>query len=80
MAKLELYYMSTCPFSKKVLNYIEENKIEDKIIFKDINLNDYDKETLEKVTGKVQVPCIFIDGKPMFESDGIINYLKENII
>ncbi|MFY9282874.1 MAG: glutaredoxin [Miniphocaeibacter sp.] len=80
MIKLELYYKSTCPFSRKVLNFIEENNIKDKIVFKDIDLNEYDRETLEKVGGKVQVPCLFIDGKPMYESDEIINFLKENTL
>lgn len=35
-------------------------------------------EDLIKRGGKDQVPCLFIDGKPLYESDDIIKYFKEN--
>ncbi len=28
--------------------------------------------------GMYQIPCMFIDGKPMYESDDIVRFLKEN--
>ena len=37
-----------------------------------------DRETLLKVGGKGQVPCLFIDGRPMYESSHIIDYLQTN--
>ncbi|WP_100066118.1 glutaredoxin family protein [Miniphocaeibacter massiliensis] len=80
MPKLELYYMDICPFSQKVLRFMSENNLNDKILLKEIRLNDYDRETLINVGGKEQVPCLFIDGKPLYESDDIIAYLKENIL
>lgn len=33
---------------------------------------------LLKDTGVTQVPCLYIDSKPMFESLDIINWLREN--
>lgn len=33
---------------------------------------------LMKDTGLTQVPCLYIDGKPLFESLDIINWLREN--
>jgi len=33
---------------------------------------------LIKVGGKQQVPCLFIDSVPMYESDEIVAWLKEN--
>lgn len=35
-------------------------------------------EDLIKRGGKDQVPCLFIDGKALYESDDIIKYFKEN--
>ncbi|WP_373454247.1 glutathione S-transferase N-terminal domain-containing protein [Halanaerobium congolense] len=29
---------------------------------------------------KRQVPCLFIDGEPLYESSDIINWLKSNLI
>jgi len=37
------------------------------------------KEELLHLGGKVQVPCLFIDGTPLYESDDIIDYLKSNL-
>ena len=40
-----------------------------------IDESDADRERLVEVGGKRQVPCLFIDGKAMYESDDIIAYL-----
>lgn len=78
MEKLTLYIMNTCPYCKKVLKFIEENKIES-IEIKDIIGNkENEKELIEK-GGKKQVPMLLISEKPMYESDDIIKYLKENM-
>lgn len=71
---LELYIMPGCPFCRKVLSYMERQGIE--IPLRDITANSSDRSTLQNVGGKVQVPCLFIDGKPLYESDDIIAYLK----
>jgi glutaredoxin len=34
-------------------------------------------EELKKLTGKTQVPCLVIDGKPMLESEDIVRWLEE---
>lgn len=71
---LELYIMPGCPFCRKVLSYMERRGIE--IPLRDITANPNDRSTLQNVGGKVQVPCLFIDGKPLYESDDIIAYLE----
>jgi len=75
--KLELYYKAECPFCQKVLNYMMDN-----CQIKDVELVDIkernNNEDLIKRGGKDQVPCLFIDGKPLYESDDIIKYFKEN--
>ncbi len=75
--KLELYYKAECPFCQKVLNYMMDN-----CQIKDVQLVDIkegnNNEDLIKRGGKDQVPCLFIDGKALYESDDIIKYFKEN--
>lgn len=75
--KLELYYKAECPYCQKVLNYMMDN-----CQIKDVELVDIKKdnnnEDLIKRGGKDQVPCLFIDGKALYESDDIIKYFKEN--
>ena len=42
-----------------------------------------DPEAVEKlieVGGKRQVPCLFIDGKPLYESDDIIAWFSKNLL
>lgn len=78
----ELYFKPDCPFCLKVLNYFSENKI---IKFPSYNIEDEtsgyeNQEKLEKVGGKIQVPCMVIDGKAMYESDDIIEYAKEHFV
>ena len=75
--KLELYYKAECPFCQKVLNYMMDN-----CQIKDVELVDIkegnNNEDLIKRGGKDQVSCLFIDVKPLYESDDIIKYFKEN--
>ena len=79
MPKLEYYYKKTCPFCLKVTKFINKNDLKDKIEFKDIEEKEEYVNELVSVGGSKQVPCLFIDGKPMYESSDIIAYLKDNI-
>jgi glutathione S-transferase len=74
MDKLELYYLPTCPYCQKVLRFMDE--IDLKVPLKDINVP-ANRDTLIKVGGSHQVPCLFIDGVPMYESNDIIEFLRE---
>ena len=74
MQKLELYFRPTCPYCMKVLTFIDENDIT--LELKDISADGAALEELLNVGGKQQVPCLFIDGAPMYESDEIIGFLK----
>lgn len=77
--KLEIYYKPTCPFCVKVLRYIEENSVEG-VELKDKSANRKYEQELIAIGGKSQVPCLFIDGKPLYESDDIMSWLKENLL
>lgn len=75
--KLELYMFDTCPYCRRVLNYIEESGRTD-IVLHNIRKNEEDQQRLIRDGGKEQVPCLFIDGKPLYESLDIIQWLQEH--
>ena len=79
MAKheLELYVFMNCPYCKRVFDYMDQAGIQ--IPLRDVNADEDAYNTLLEVGGKIQVPCLFIDGKPMYESLDIIDWLKENV-
>lgn len=75
--KYELYKKETCPYCRKVMQFIADSGRTD-IEMKDIVENEENRRRLVEVGGKQQVPCLFIDGKPLYESGDIIEYLKEH--
>ena len=75
--KLELYYFPACPYCRRVLNYLEESGRSD-VVLADAKNDQAAAEYLKEKGGKYQVPCLFIDGKPMYESLDIIDWLKAN--
>ncbi|WP_300410573.1 glutaredoxin [Lagierella sp.] len=80
MDKLELFIKESCPYCQKVMRFIDKYNLKDKIEIKDIVKDEANKNRLVEEGGKNQVPCLFIDGKPMYESSDIIDYLKENLV
>ena len=73
--KLELYMFDTCPYCRRVLNYLAESGRTD-VELHNIHKNVEDRRRLIEVGGMEQVPCLFIDGDPMYESLDIIDWLK----
>ncbi len=76
MPSYELYYYPSCPFCQRVLRFMDARGIADKIVLKNIHADDEADATLVRVGGKHQVPCLFVDGEPMYESADIIDYLE----
>ena len=76
MAKqLDLYYFPECPYCQRVLRAMDQNGWGG-ITLKDIHADAEADATLVAVGGKRQVPCLFIDGEPMYESLDIIAWLE----
>lgn len=75
--ELKLYMKQTCPFCKRVMRFIEKTGRSD-VQFMDILEDEENLKTLVEVGGSQQVPCLFIDGKPMYESMDIIRWLDAN--
>ena len=75
--KLDFYYFESCPYCQRVMNVIEKNQIQ--VNWMDTSKNsDYAKK-LRTDTGRTTVPCLYIDGKPMFESLDIMEWLESNL-
>lgn len=75
--KLELYKFDTCPYCVRVFKAIEKSGRTD-IEMHDIMKSEADYKRLLAVGGIDQVPCLFIDGTPMYESLDIIDWLEKH--
>ena len=75
--KLELYKFDLCPYCVRVFKAIERMGRTD-IEMHDVEESAADYKRLLEVGGKDQVPCLFIDGVPMYESLDIIDWLEKH--
>lgn len=74
MPNLVLYIRPTCPYCVRVLRFMEEHGLN--VPTRDIGADPLARQELVAVGGKSQVPCLFIDGRPLYESMDIIEYLR----
>ncbi|MDU2828957.1 MAG: glutathione S-transferase N-terminal domain-containing protein [Anaerococcus sp.] len=74
MSDYKLFVGTACPHCRKVENFLEENNIKLEIV----NINEDRDAMMELIQkgGKRQVPCLFHDGEYMYESNDIIEFLK----
>ena len=70
---LYMYVKPGCPYCMKVDRFLDEAgiEIEHRSVLEGTNADD-----LRAIGGKVQSPCLIIDGKALYESDDIIAYLR----
>ncbi len=68
-----MYVKPGCPYCMKVDRFLNQAgiQIEHRSVTEGTNAQD-----LRAIGGKVQSPCLIVDGKAMYESDDIIAYLK----
>ena len=71
--ELVLYKFNTCPYCVRVMRHVEGKDLG--IEMKDTRMDREARAHLRKVTRRTQVPCLFVDGKPLFESADIIRWL-----
>ena len=76
MHEYVLYYYPSCPYCRKVFRYMEQAGLT--VPMKDATNRETARELVE-VGGKEQVPCLVIDGKALYESDDIIEYMKKEM-
>lgn len=75
--KLELFKSTVCPYCRVVLNEIRKSGRTD-VVVHNIDEDEEQKTRLVQVGGMMQVPCLFIDGKPLYESGDIVKWLIAN--
>lgn len=75
--KLELFKYNSCPFCQRVMMAVQKLGID--VEMHDIMQNPEDLKFHVEKTGRRTVPCLYINGEPMFESGDIISYLEENV-
>lgn len=73
---LQLYYLPWCPYSQKVIAYLQE--IHKTVPLENLQKNPKGRNDLLKIGGKTQVPCLIINDYPLYESDAIIKWISEN--
>lgn len=73
---LELFELETCPYCRKVMDFMDANHIEYEK--RDAN-NKKNFETLMKIGGHDQVPFLYDEEKnlALYDSDAIITFLKD---
>ena len=72
---LDLYIMETCPYCRKVMNFMDENHIK----YNKLDISDNKNlQDLISMGGKEQIPFLYDEENSvkMYESDDIIDYLK----
>ena len=77
MENIKLFHTEFCPYCVKVIDYIKENNLDVEIV--DATHDAAAKRELISTGGKMQVPMLSIDGKAMYESNDILDWLKENM-
>jgi len=77
MKDVKLYTTENCPFCDVVKDYIKENDLDVEII--DATYDAKRKREIMMYGGKIQVPMLLVDGKGMYESKDIVDWLKENM-
>lgn len=72
--KLILYKYDSCPFCRYVMSALIDLQLN--IEMRDTRHDPQARNELIQKGGKSQVPCLFIDEVPLYESRDIIQYLK----
>lgn len=72
--ELVLYKYDACGYCQRVLRVSRD--LEMSIEMRDTLLNPAHRAELAERTGRTQVPCLFIDGEPLFESADIVAWLQ----
>jgi glutaredoxin len=71
---LELFKKDSCPFCQRVFKTVARLGVP--VRLRDIRHEPEALERLVAIGGKRQVPCLFVDGKPLYESADIVQFLE----
>ncbi len=72
---LVLYKFDSCPYCRIVQRALDQLALN--VEMRDTRTHPDHRRALYERTGRTQVPCLFIDGEPMFESADIVDWLQD---
>lgn len=72
--ELVLYKFDACPYCMRVMRALA--KLDLQVTMRDTRREPEARRELVEATGRTQVPCLFIDGEPLFESSDIMAWLE----
>lgn len=75
-SEITLYYRPGCTYCSKVLNHFNSIHKAPPAL-KDLG-NKQNLDSLMKMGGKKQVPCLVVKNKPIYESDAIIQWVNSH--
>ena len=75
--ELILYKTDTCMFCHLVFRAIDALQVP--VEYRDIRQSSDTRRELIQLGGKAQVPCLSINGRPLYESRDIIRFLQKNV-
>ena len=75
LPELVLYKYDACPFCRYVMSAVVDLKVP--MTYRDTRREPEARAKLIEVGGKSQVPCLFVDGVPLYESRDIVNFLRD---
>jgi len=75
--QLELFYFAACPYCQLVLHKLRKHQLE--IPLRDTRNDPQSRAKLSQDTGKTQVPCLYINNRPMFESSDICDWIDDHL-
>lgn len=75
---LVLFKFDSCPFCVRVLRKINELGVP--ATLRDVRCDPGARDELRKVGGSTQVPCLFINGEPLYESTDIVRFLEAEVL
>ncbi len=71
---LVLYQFDACPWCQIVLRAIDQLAVD--VTLRDTRRDPDAARAHRETTGRTQVPCLYIDGQPLFESADIVEWLR----
>lgn len=76
--RLVLYKFDSCPYCQRVMRQLGALGLSEAVELRDILREPAARSSLMAATGMGQVPCLFIDEAPLFESSDILAWLSHH--
>ncbi|KAA2235420.1 glutaredoxin family protein [Salinarimonas soli] len=77
---IQLYHRWRCPYSARVRDFVDANGLKERIDYLELSEAPGAESDLQALTGRGQVPCLVVDGKPILESADIVAWLDDNLV